>query len=275
LELHQVLAQSEFVPSMRTDCLALIATAAAGVERATNPRKQLARIWSLVAKILDGNLQQLANHCMLVWMPAHNSPAAIGEVKMSNGARLTHVDWRANRLADGLAKLAAADGAPPTALLRLLRSAQAAVEHFARLLGRVTYAANHHVVQEIGADGNLVSHTIRDSVDKPRAARIAKRSSRCDVGCSGLAPDAGIGTPALQEVVPQEVQPWAPLRTASGSGSARAAGRQWKRREAQREAELLERRVQDVGSRLRPTSQPPAGDRLQRLRMRVMERQPL
>ncbi len=260
--LHQVLAQSEFVPCMRTDCLALIATAAAGVTRATNPRKQLARTWSLIAHILDGDLQQLANHCMLVWMPAHNSPSAIGEVKLSNGARVTHVDWRANRLADGLAKLAAADGAPPTAVLRLLKSAQAAVEDFAKLLGRVTYAANHHVVQRPDSGGNLVNHTLRDSVDKPRGARRAKSSA---------SPPAPPQPPVPK--VPREVKPWAPPRTASCKLSARASDRQWRQREAQRETELLERRVLDVGSRLRPTSQRPAGDRLQRLRERVVQRQ--
>ena len=260
--LHQVLAQSEFVPCMRTDCLALIATAAAGVTRATNPRKQLARIWSLVTQILDGDLQRLGDHRMLVWLPAHNSPSAIGEVKMSNGARLTHVDWRANRLADGLAKLAAADGAAPMAVIRLLKSAQAAVEHCARLLGRVTHAANHHVVQRPDTDGNLVNHTLRDSVDAPRAARPAK--------CNANLPAAPEPTVAT---APREVKPWVPPRSASCKLSARTSGRQRRQLEAERETELLERRVRDVGSRLRPTSQRPAVDRLQRLRERVAQRQ--
>ena len=52
-----------------------------------------------------------------------------------------------------------------------------------------------------------------------------------------------------------------------------SSGRHRRQREAQRETELLESSIQEVGSRLRPTSQPPAGDRLQRLRERVVQRQ--
>ena len=102
-------------------------------------------------------------------MPAHSSPAAVGEAKLSNGSRLTHIDWRANRLADALAKRAASDGAPPTAVLRLLKSAQAAVEFSAKLLGRITFAANHHVVhaqtfpvfkEHIGRRGRTAEHVV-------------------------------------------------------------------------------------------------------------------
>ena len=43
----------------------------------------------------------------LVWMPAHTSTGAVREAKLSNGTRLSMLDWRANRLVDALAKISA------------------------------------------------------------------------------------------------------------------------------------------------------------------------
>ena len=63
--------------------------------------------------------------------------ASVGETKLSNGAGLL-VDWRANRLVDALAKLAAAQHQPPPAVVRILGWAQTALQHSAKLLGRVT-----------------------------------------------------------------------------------------------------------------------------------------
>ena len=133
------------------------------------PRRLLARIWVLIGIALDGDIQQLAGSTALVWVPAHTSPSSIGEAKRSDGARLTHIDWRANRLADGLAKQAAAIAQPPPAVLRLLASAFAAVRHAARLLACVTHAANNHTVSVTAGDGTVSNKVVRDSVDKPRA----------------------------------------------------------------------------------------------------------
>ncbi len=254
--LHQVMSESEFLPGMRTDCLSLIATAAAGVTKATDPRKVLARTWAMIAHILDGDLQQIADHSTLVWMPAHSSPASIGEVKMSNGASLTHIDWRANRLANGLAKLAAAEHSPPKAILRLLKSAKAAVEHCAKLLGRVTYAANNHVVLEPDQDGKLVSRTLRDSVEAPKRARVNKQAS-----------SKPCAKPLAKTKLLCEVKPWTP----PSAGTRKLSGdRHWRQQLALRETALLERRVQEVGDRLRPSSQRPADERLHQLRQRVL-----
>ena len=44
----------------------------------------------------------------VVWMPAHTAAGAIGSACDSKGRRVTALMWRANRLADGLAKQAAA-----------------------------------------------------------------------------------------------------------------------------------------------------------------------
>ena len=59
-------------------------TAAAGIHKATEPRRLLARIWVLIGVALDGDIQQLGNNSALVWVPAHTSPSAVGEVKRSD-----------------------------------------------------------------------------------------------------------------------------------------------------------------------------------------------
>ena len=110
----------------------------------------------------------------LVWMPAHQSIATVGEAKLSNGARLTMLDWRANRLEDVLAKRAAAVRAPPVAVARILRWAQAAVRHHAMLLARVTHAANHCEILETMPDGSVVKRILRDSVEAPRRERSCR-----------------------------------------------------------------------------------------------------
>ena len=53
-------------------------------------RRQLARVWQLIATALDGELEQLADHRMLVWLPAHRTFDSVGEAKRSDGHRLTH-----------------------------------------------------------------------------------------------------------------------------------------------------------------------------------------
>jgi hypothetical protein len=255
--LYSVIAQSPFLPAMRTDCLTLIATAALGVQKATEPRRQLARVWQLIATALEGQLEQLADHRMLVWLPAHMSHRSVGEAKRSDGHRLSHIDWRANRLADALAKLAAAANQPSKAVLSLLFSAAAAVKHSAMLLGRTTHAANHHPVHELNGDGETVIRLKRDSVDAPRPVPADRKAPKA--------------APQPQPApTPRDVRPWqAPLpstrRPARRSSPARAA--------ALLEAAQLQRRVEDLGSSLQPSAtRRPAAERMEALKQRLMAR---
>ena len=107
----------------------------------------------MISEVLAGDLKQLDDSGLLVWMPAHQSIAAVGEGRLSSGARLSMLDWRANRLVDALAKEAAAEHQPPPAVAKLLHSAKSAVKHYAMLLGRITHAANHYTVMVPGPDG--------------------------------------------------------------------------------------------------------------------------
>ena len=103
----EVLTACPLPPHMRTDCRALLDSLAAGVEVATAASRPLARIWARIAQALDGSFEGLQHSGMLVWMPAHCTLGAVGEAKLSNGCRLSTIDWRANRLADALAKAGA------------------------------------------------------------------------------------------------------------------------------------------------------------------------
>ena len=155
-------------PRMKTDCLALLRTAEEGLMKAAASSRPLARLWNQIGNALDGDICQLMGHKLLVWMPAHQSTAAIGSRTLSNGDRMSVIDWRANRLVDALAKEAAKQRQAPMAITRLLASARTAVKHAAALLGQVTYAANNCVMERVQQDGTRVLRTCRDSQPRPR-----------------------------------------------------------------------------------------------------------
>ncbi len=258
--LSYVLVQAPFMPSIRTDCLSLITTAAAGIQKATEPRRLLARIWVLVGNALDGDIQQLGDSSTLVWVPAHTSPSSIGEVKRSDGTRLTHIDWRANRLADGLAKQAAASDQPPPAVLRLLVSASEAVRHSAKLLARVTHGANNHAVHVTAEDGTGTSKIVRDSVDKPRVKQKPKAVEE---------PTPPPPPPSKPE---RQVAAWIPTKAVAQRSTRSASAHH--QRAAVLEEEHLQTMVQQIGARLRPASCRPATQRLSELRERILGRFP-
>jgi len=191
-------------------------------------------------------------------MPAHTAVASIGEVKMSNGMRLSHIEWRANRLADALAKQAAAVDQAPSAAVKLLDSGAHAAKHACKLLGRVTHAANHHMVHDIGTDGTAVSRMIRDSSDAPRRQPTSK------VGQPAAKP-AAKKAPAEST----KVQAW---KMSSGGGKSAAKSKICHRKIAEKaQADILQRRVAEIGDTLRPGShQLSAAERIGTLGRRVL-----
>ena len=82
-----------------------------------------------ISQAMDMDISYLVKDGKLAWMPAHQSLQMVGETKLSNGCRLTAIDWRANRLVDVLAKTAAADLQASKDTLALLSSAEAAADH--------------------------------------------------------------------------------------------------------------------------------------------------
>ena len=92
---------------------------------------------------VDGDITSLIGSGNLVWMLAHQSLAMVGEKKLSDGRRLTNVDWTANGLVDALAKMAAVRFVAPAAVTKALDSAAEAVKHAEMLLGCDTHEANN------------------------------------------------------------------------------------------------------------------------------------
>ena len=137
----------------------------------------MARIWAVAARALDGDICRLVREGKLVWMPSHQPMTAIGEVKLSNGQRLTAVEWRANRLADALAKQAALTRKAPVAVIQTLKSARAVVRHSAALLGQVTHAANNHRVVGWRPDGTAEVKVMRDSQPKDPSTRRVRQDT--------------------------------------------------------------------------------------------------
>ena len=184
-----------------------------------------------------------------MWLPAHLSHSAIGEAKLSDGSRLTAVDWRANRLVDKLAKIAAGAQAEPRNVTDLVESLDVATAHAAALLGLVTHAANNHKVTEHDEHGNLVMRVKRDSIDKPKSTRSAAVAK---VPAPAVVPRA-------RSEPPRAYVPWRPPVKESAAA-----------REQREQQDATNRRVQGIGDSLQPRADAPAlAAVLERIRARI------
>ena len=123
----------------------------------------LARTWRTVSEALDAS---------------HGSAASIGHTKDSNGRFIDLVMWRANRLVDILAKLAAARCRLLPWALSGVQDAGKLFAHHAARLGTVTYNANNYRQDVLNEEGQEVFKLLRDSTAKrPWVSRKALRSS--------------------------------------------------------------------------------------------------
>ena len=113
-------------------------------------------------------------------MPAHTSSSAAGSRAKSNGKLLTTAEWRANDLADKLAKRGAANTPSRLAADATIAAAGEALLQSAARLGVVTLAANCHSTEVTRADGTKVQHVARDSTPMPAALARAKAAKALD-----------------------------------------------------------------------------------------------
>ena len=175
--------------------------------------------------------------------------------------RLTTVDWRANRLADSLAKQAAAAIAVSRRTARFLASARLAVVHAACGLGQVTHAANNHTVQHVDPDGTTRTTTIRDAEPAPRRDRRPRADHSA---CSAPAPGAKAGSMVLS------IRPWTPPPPRARPFRARCPERA---RARERSAGALRRCIDGIGASLASDPhQQPAAHRLVQVQQRVRQR---
>ena len=69
-----------------------------GPQAATIPSKKLGRTWRMVAHNLDNDFEGAARNT--TWMPSHGAVGTIRQTLDSNGAAISSIMWRANRLVD-------------------------------------------------------------------------------------------------------------------------------------------------------------------------------
>jgi len=221
---------------------------------------------------MDGNISKLVEEGLLVWMPAHQSSAAVGVKVLSDGRKLSWIDWKANRLVDALAKQAAAQRQAPAAILRILKSAQPAVRHSAALLGRVTHAANHCQIEVVLADGRRVPQICRDAQQHTGQRRGPKRQRF--VQAQPLPAQLPEAMPDAQA----EVGAWRLNKRQASPASLQATRRAKIARAEQASSDAtaeahVQRLVEEASQRMTvPAGRELASVRMQKLRERVLTR---
>ena len=178
-------------PRVLTDCLGILKTANAGAYEATRGKKADARIWKSISDLTGGSLCLLAKS--LIWMPAHTSAAAACTRAKSDGRQLTAPEWRANDLADKLAKRGALLSPLRDDADAKIKAAGGALQQLAARLGTVTLAANNRRTDYIKADGTPAFRMDRDSSAMPSALAREKRSAKEEVqpACPSTATTTG------------------------------------------------------------------------------------
>ena len=170
------LRQSPCMPNIITDCMGLLHAARSGPDWAARSKNNNARLWILIAGATGGSFQELRNK--LTWMPAHTTARdGCARVK-SDGRPLTTAEWRANQLADALAKKGACNSDFRVAADKAIKQAGSALLQSAAKLGVGTMAANAHATVQRKADGSEVTVTRRDSTQLPIAVAKARKIAR-------------------------------------------------------------------------------------------------
>ena len=143
--LFSAIRLSHCMPHVVTDCLGLLNSLQDGYMAGVGSNRRQARLWVMIGHALDEDFSSAAR--MVVWMPSHDAAHTINVVKDSSGSLLTPVMWRANRLADLLAKSAAEPLRLPRRIAKYVAVMSKLVAHHCARLGVATRRANaHHVV---------------------------------------------------------------------------------------------------------------------------------
>ena len=266
-----VLSMTPEPPPIVTDCLSILSAAAAGSRVATGPDRPLAQLWVIIETFLDADVSVLSMQGRLTWMPAHGSAATIGKVFRSDGNVVTPTDWRANRLADALAKAAMGEHPQTVAAESLFATAEQLVYHECAVLGATTHAANNHVLQVVGEDGLTSSRITRDSAGVRRASAKPPTSKSVSTRL-----DPKLVGPDIREL--NAVANLRRLLTDPAPRHARVEQRAKIRRAAtvtRKDAEHA--RIMALCDanmiRVRPSSEPPASNRFAALKARILQKE--
>ena len=255
--LYKVLAVNPFVPTIVTDCLGVLQTLQRGSTTATAANRVNARLWRLIASCLDGTTWREAAE-QVTWMPAHGSRAAIGVATKSNNDVVSETDWRANRLADALAKAAASRFRVPQSVRRVVATAMRAYEHSAAVAGLVTKAANNHFVSATLEDGSYAYRKVRDSL--PPAKHKTSHETPANAPAGTPTATATSSTSSATPGPPNAAPPRA-------SSSARAA---LQKTEALKDARFIQTWHKDMAAQPRAAASGMSGrERIEALKLRI------
>ena len=267
--LYVVARMNPMLPKVVTDCVGLLQGLQGEPSIATGPKKKLARTWNMIKCALDGDFQVALRQ--VTWMPSHIAAHAIGSARDSRGEEVTPLMWRANRLADILAKAAASPTRLPTWATKKVHNAAKLVQNYAARLGVATHEANNHKVTMMVDGGATEQRTMRDSTAarpswRQRPQRGAKRKHNEVV----LAPDVDAAPAAVAVSIRCKRR-----KTGAGSTNERArrraaACRHQERREALARESQLARWLSDFApADASPAMHPSAADRRDALKARI------
>ncbi len=264
------------LPLVITDCKGIYDTLQTSPPEACGHKRALGRTWSMVAQHLDQDFAEAAK--MVRWMPSHTSLSAIGTARDSHGQLVTTLMWRANRLADALAKKAASQHRLPVWVSKLVGDAAVCTRHQLALLGVVTFEAHNHRVSQITEGGATKEFVYRDSTAQRPYFKKRGMTVTDAVTTESPPPAASTAPPPGQLGQPRPLQAKRPcLRSQPQSTAGRARGL---KRKAVETAETLRQQADDetrVASwlssrRLQPAGTMPAVERMHALRTRLRDK---
>ena len=174
---YKVARLKPFLPSVITDCKGIIDTLQGCPSLAGGYKRALAGTWNILRGIPDDDFDQALDR--VVWMPPHRHAAAIEHAMDWTGKTISGIMWRSRRLAEALAKAAAAKHRWPSSATHKVPTAKNWVCYQAARLGVATHAANNHMVTAVSEDGMVSTRTIRDSAGQRRYARPKRHGSSC------------------------------------------------------------------------------------------------
>ena len=208
---------------------------------------------------------------------AHQTAAMIGSEIKATGKVLIVVNWRANRLADAIAKAFARDHLAPDEMVTLVASARKAVSHHAALLGRVTHNANNCPTAAVRKDGTPYQKFCRDSSDDPSGKEKGSNGQRTAKEIKNDEPQPPSVAPPCETSSSSAChKPALPFTARHEPDALLAKRRILSERRKERVAEeqrLVIRRVAEIGSTLKSRQHSPTGEsRLEALQRRVRSR---
>ena len=264
-------SESVQIPRVTTDCKGILDALRRHSEDLVNENAPLARTWALIVAALDGQIHAAAE--LTTWMPSHVSAQRMlaDAPHNSAGVPVSWIAWRANRLADALAKAAAQATRLPASLFKWMQDLDLMHIHMAATLGLVTHQANNYIPSTAVME--------MDNGDEAReGARIQPR--RDAEGLRAYAPRTWRRGKPDQAVQLLAAQAASSSSTAPSPNTSRCPPQAKRRRCAL--ASLQVQRVADAAqvarhleaTVLRPSGEPSsAADRLAALRQRVQAKE--